>query len=99
MHKDENEVDIVLILQYARYLLKHFSELVLDLSNPLRKAAFLGVIFNQMPSYADLDFETHEKSPLPGVNGLFRIAIANKCTSGGPGGARTLDTLLKRQVL
>lgn len=86
-NKAEEEVDIVQILQYARYLLKHLSELILDLSNPLRKAAFFGVIFNQMPSYAELDFETHEKSPLPGVNGLFRIAIAIKSTSGGPGGA------------
>lgn len=98
-NKAEDEVDIVQILQYARYLLKHLSELILDLSNPLRKAAFLGVIFNQMPSYADLDFETHEKSPLPGVNGLFRIALAIKSTSGGPTGTRTQDTLLKRQVL
>lgn len=86
-NKSENTVDIELVLQYAKYLLKHLSELLLDLSNPLRKAAFLGVIFNQMPSYADLDFETHEKSPLPGVNGLFRIAIAIKSISGGPGGA------------
>lgn len=64
--KNENEVDITLILQYARYLLKHLSELVLDLSNPLRKAAFLGVIFNQMPTYADLDFETHKKARYQG---------------------------------
>jgi|GEM_PF-6283364 len=80
----EDGVDIVLILQYARYLLKHLSELIVGLSNPLRKAAFFGVIFNQMPNYADIDFETHEKSPLPGVNGLFRIALAIKSTSGGP---------------
>lgn len=98
-NKAEDEVDIVQILQYARYLLKHLSELILDLSNPLRKAAFFGVIFNQMPSYADLDFETHEKSPLPGVNGLFRIALAIKSTSGGPGGTRTHDTWLKRPLL
>lgn len=84
-NKSENTVDIELVLQYAKYLLKHLPELLLDLSNPLRKAAFLGIIFNEMPSYADLDFETHEKSPLPGVNGLFRIALANQSTFGGPG--------------
>jgi site-specific DNA recombinase len=82
----ENTVDIDLVLQYAKYLLKHLPELLLDLSNPLRKAAFFGIIFNTMPSYADLDFETHEKSPLPGVNGLFRLVIDYKSTFGGPGG-------------
>ena len=98
-NKSDNTVDIDLVLQYAKYLLKHLSEILLDLCNPLRQAAFFGAIFNEMPSYTDLDFETHEKSPLPGVNGLFRIATAIQSTSGGPGGTRTLDTLLKRQVL
>lgn len=98
-NSSENSVDIDLVLQYAKYLLKHLSELLLDLSNPLRKAAFFGVIFNTMPSYADLDFETHEKSPLTGLNGLFRLTANYGSTSGGPGGTRTLDTLLKRQVL
>lgn len=98
-NKNENKVDIDLVLQYARYLLKHLPELLLDLCNPLRKAAFLGIIFNEPPTYADLNFETHEKSPLPGVNGLFRLVLDYKSTSGGPGGTRTLDMLLKRQPL
>lgn len=98
-NKAEEEVDIALILQYARYLLKHLSELILDLSNPLRKAAFLGVIFNQMPSYADLDFETQQKSPLTELNGLFKLTAQLKSTFGGPGGTWTHDILLKRQTL
>lgn len=85
-NKAENTVDIDLVLQYATYLLKHLSEILLDLCNPLRRAAFFGAIFNEMPTYADLDFETHEKSPLPGVNGLFRIAAISKSTFGGPAG-------------
>ena len=86
-NKDEDEVNIEQILQYAKYLLKHLSEVVLDLSNPLRKAAFFGVIFNTMPSYADLDFETHKNSPLPGVNGLFQCVVSAKSTFGGSDGA------------
>ncbi len=97
--KTEDSVDIELVLQYAKYLLKHLSEILLDLCNPLRRATFFGVIFNEVPSYADINFETQEKSPLPGVNGLFRIAATIQSTSGGPDGTRTHDTLLKRQVL
>ena len=84
--KAEDSVDIDLVLQYARYLLKHLSEILLDLCNPLRRATFFGIIFNEVPSYADINFETQEKSPLPVVNGLFRIAAAIQSTSGGPGG-------------
>lgn len=86
-NKDDVAVDIEQVLQYAKYLLKHLSALVLDLSNPLRKAAFFGVIFNEMPSYADLDFETHKNSPLPGANGLFQCALNAKSTFGGTTGA------------
>lgn len=85
--KRDNSVDIELVLQYARYLLKHLSDIMFGLRNPIRRAAFFGIMFNEMPSYADLDFETHKNSPLPGVNGLFRCILDAKSTSGGPGGA------------
>jgi hypothetical protein len=71
-NKNENAVDIELVLQYPKYLLKHLSEILLELCNPLRRAAFFGAIFNEMPSYNDLVFET-KKSPLPEVNGLFQL--------------------------
>lgn len=85
-NKAENTVDIELVLQYARYLVKHLSEILLDLCNPLRRAAFFGAIFNEMPTYADLVCETHEKSPLTGVNELFKLTALLKSTSGGPAG-------------
>ena len=85
-NKAESTVDIDLVLQYAKYLLKHLSEILLDLCNPLRRAAFFGAIFNEMPTYQDLLFETHEKSPLPGVNELFQLTALMKSTSGGPSG-------------
>ena len=86
MNKRDNAVDIELVLQYARYLLKHLSDIMFGLRNPIRRAAFFGIMFNEMPSYADLDFETHKNSPLPGVNGLFRCILDAKSTSGGPAG-------------
>lgn len=80
---NQNSVEIEQVLQYARYLLKHLAELILNISNPLRRAAFFGIIFNTMPSFAVIDFETQEKSPLPVVNGLFRVVLDYKSTSGG----------------
>ena len=35
------------VLQYAKYILEHLPELLLDLCNPLRKAAFFAAIFNK----------------------------------------------------
>ena len=66
------------VLQYAKYILEHLSELLLDLCNPLRKAAFFGAVFNKLPTYEQINFGTHKNSPLPEVNELFRIQMDDK---------------------
>ena len=83
----ENTVDMEQVLQYAKYLLKHLYELVFNTSNPLRRSAFFALIFNTMPTYADIDFETPKNSPPTDMNGLFQVALGYKSTLGGPGGA------------
>lgn len=70
------------VLQYAKYILEHLGEMLLDLSNPLRKAAFFGAIFHQVPTYTEIDLRTHEKSSPPEVNELFHIRTMYKSTFG-----------------
>lgn len=73
------------VLQYAKYILEHLSEMLLDLCNPLRKAAFFGAIFNTVPTYSQIDLRTHENSSLPEVNELFTIRTALMSTYGERG--------------
>ena len=77
------------VLQYAKYILEHLSELLLDLCNPLRKAAFFGAIFNKLPTYEQINFGTHKNSPLPEVNELFQIRTEYKSLYGDLTGNRT----------
>ncbi len=77
------------VLQYAKYILEHLPELLLELCNPLRKAAFFGAIFNKLPTYDEINFGTHENSPLPEVNELFQIRTEYKSLYGDPTGNRT----------
>jgi hypothetical protein len=86
------------VLQYAKYILEHLSEMLVDLCNPLRKAAFFGAIFNTVPTYTEIDLRTKEKSSLPEVNELFQIRTAYKSTYGDPGGIRTRDLLDENQI-
>ncbi len=72
------------VLQYAKYILEHLSELLLDLCNPLRKAAFFGAIFNKLPTYEQINFGTHKNSPPPEVNELFQIRTEYKSLYGEP---------------
>ncbi len=77
------------VLQYAKYILEHLPELLLDLCNPLRKAAFFGAIFNKLPTYEQINFGTHKNSPPPEVNELFQIRTEYKSLYGDPTGNRT----------
>ena len=77
------------VLQYAKYILEHLPELLLDLCNPLRKATFFAAIFNKVPTYDEIKFRTHKNSPLPEVNELFRIRMDDKSLYGDLTGNRT----------
>ena len=77
------------VLQYAKYILEHLSELLLDLCNPLRKAAFFAAIFNKVPTYDEIKFGTHKNSSLPEVNELFRVRVDDKSFDGDLTGNRT----------
>ena len=77
------------VLQYAKYILEHLSELLPDLCNPLRKAAFFATIFNKVPTYDEIKFGTHKNSSLPEVNELFRIRVDDKSFDGDLTGNRT----------
>ena len=77
------------VLQYAKYILEHLSELLLDLCNPLRKAAFFGAVFNKLPTYEQINFGTHKNSPPPEVNELFQIRTEYKSLYGDSTGNRT----------
>jgi len=37
---------------------------------------FFAAIFNKIPTYDEIKFETHKNSPLPEVNELFQIRSA-----------------------
>lgn len=87
--KLEGAVDIRKIVAYVNYYMERPHELPVDLSNPLRKAAFFGAIFNKLPTYTEIDLRTHENSPLPEVNELFKLRTAYKSTFGDLTGNRT----------
>ena len=77
------------VLQYTKYILEHLPELLLDLCNPLRKAAFFAAIFNKVPTYDEIKFGTHKNSSLPEVNELFHVQMDDKSFDGDLTGNRT----------
>jgi hypothetical protein len=83
------EAEFEVVLMYAKYILEHLSEMLLGLSNPIKKATYFGAIFNKMPTYPQIDLRTTKNSPLPEVNELFKLKTAWLSTYGDPYGSRT----------
>ena len=76
------EAEFEVVLMYAKYILEHLSEMLLDLSNPIKKATYFGALFNKMPTYTQIDLRTTKNSPLPEVNELFKLKTAFLSTYG-----------------
>lgn len=70
----QEDVDMPTILTYLRYFVKHMRDLLIDHCNPILQARYFGVIFDQVPSYADIDCGSTPIEKIPGVNELFKLA-------------------------
>ena len=66
-------ISIEIVIKYAKYFLQHIDELILHQSNPLKRADFFSVIFDQTPTYAEISSVTSEIADIPGINELFKI--------------------------
>ena len=53
--------------------MEHLKDLLIDHCNPIMRARYFGVIFDQTPSYAEIACGTAEISKIPGVNELFKL--------------------------
>jgi hypothetical protein len=67
-------IDMPTILTYAKYFVEHLKDLLVDHCNPVLKAKYFSVIFDQVPSYAELQCGIANIPQIPGVNELFKLA-------------------------
>lgn len=51
------------VMKRIGYFLEHLEELLIDMTNPRKRAAIFGFIFDEMPTYADLTSGTPKLAP------------------------------------
>lgn len=66
--------DMPTILQYVKYFMEHLKELLINSGDPINKAAYFSVLFDQVPTYQQLKDGTQKIAQIPGVNELFSVA-------------------------
>lgn len=74
---------------YMKYYLENLDRLLLNHDNPELQARYFGVIFNEAPTYADIESGTLNLDNIKGVNSLFRTKSPLQYTRGWDGGIRT----------
>ena len=76
--KSKKPINIDRILARVRYFLENLDLLLLKQQNPHKKAQLFGVLFDQLPTYADLDYGTQKTPLFTGVNSIFSLAGLEK---------------------
>ncbi len=71
---DEKSVNMSNVMEHIGYFLEHIEELLIDQANPLKRAAFFGLIFDSMPTYADLTSGTTKLAPYLGLKPHFETS-------------------------
>jgi hypothetical protein len=70
----EETIDMPTILQYVKYFMEHIKELLIDHCNPIKKAHYFGVLFDEVATYDEIKNRSANVSQIPGVNELFKLA-------------------------
>ena len=65
-------VDLKQMRAKLAHLLEHFGQAMKNQSNPAHKARLFGLLFDKLPTYADLKVGTKKGGVFPGVNPIFR---------------------------
>ena len=82
--KAKKPIDIDRVLARVRYFLENLDSLLLKQQDPHKKAQLFGVLFDQLPTYADLDYGTPKTPLFTGVNSVFcliSLSESNMVTS------------------
>jgi site-specific DNA recombinase len=69
----EKPISFEVVMEYAKYFLQHMDYLLLQQIDPLKKADFFSVIFDQTPTYAEIASVTLDETELTGMNELFKL--------------------------
>ena len=84
-------MDLEEIGHRLKHIFEHFNKIAKNQMNPVKKARLFGLLFDQLPTYNDLDLRTDSIMTFTGVNPLFMFKNSLSISSGTPGGIRTPD--------
>lgn len=93
---EDEEVDVQVLTNTAKYWMEHYEELVLTVPNPLVKASLFGQIFEKPPTVEELINRTPKLSHLFALNAQCTKGVSLQC---GIDETRTRNLFRDREAL
>ena len=81
--KTVNTLNMSNVMEHIGYFLEHLEELLIDTANPLKRAAFFGLIFDSMPTYTELSSGTPKLAPYLVLKHYFGTDLVPMCDPTG----------------
>ena len=72
VNKNAESVDMEVVLDNVKYFLEHLEDLLLGSSDPLKRAAYFGILFQVAPTYQNLISGTAQLEPCIAPNSFFK---------------------------
>jgi len=69
--KQEEPIDIKMIMEYIKYFLEHLEYLLIDSPDPVSRASYFGILFDQAPTYEELLSGTQNYAECIKLNDVF----------------------------
>jgi site-specific DNA recombinase len=85
--KAQKTINMKIVMEYIGYFLEHLDDLLIHSANPLKRAEYFSLIFNQLPTYEELSLGTPQLAPFIGLKQPPGTALV---PVGAPGRIRTL---------
>lgn len=70
--KESEYINMEVIMDNIDYFLEHMEDLLLGSPEPLKRAAYFGILFKQAPTYEEIKFGTPELEHCIALNELFK---------------------------
>ena len=77
-NKASEPISFEIVMKYAKFFLQHIDYLLLQQSDPIKKADFFSVLFDKVPTYEEISSVTADFGEITGLNELFKIKRTNQ---------------------
>ncbi|OGM74833.1 hypothetical protein A3H21_00480 [Candidatus Woesebacteria bacterium RIFCSPLOWO2_12_FULL_42_8] len=72
--KEKEQIDIQILINYTQYFMEHLKDLLFGSTNPFQNAAMFGLVFEDLPTYAELENGTLNLAPIFKLNDAYKTS-------------------------